>query len=104
MLLSKPTILEYQMVSRIATTVDLNSTDEVNSSLVKARLAKQTKFDKNLIIHYTHEKRLQSNKKDIHQLWKQTFEQTPVMDTRLIIGTRNSRNTARELVHRHSKV
>ena len=104
MLLSKPTIPEYQMASRIATSIDLNSTDEINSTLAQIQLAKQTKFEKRLIIHYTHEKRLQSNKKDIHNLWNQTFQQTPVTDTRLIVGTRNSRNMTRELVHRHPKV
>jgi hypothetical protein len=72
----------------------------VDDTLTQARLSKQTKFDTNLIIHYTHEKRFRSNKKDIHHLWKQTFKQTPVIDTRLIIGNRNSRNMTRESVHR----
>jgi hypothetical protein len=38
-------------------------------------------------------------KKDIHQLWNQLFQQTPAMDTRLIIGNRNSQNLIRELIH-----
>ena len=99
-LLNKPTIPEYQIATRIATTFDVNTKEEVDNPLVRARLNKQTKYDTNLIIHYTHEKRLQSNKTDIHQLWNQTFQQTPVTNTRLIIGNRNSRNITKELVHR----
>jgi hypothetical protein len=103
-ILNKPTIPEYQIASRIAKATNVNSEEKVDNPLVKARLRKQTKFDTNLIIHYTHEKRFQNNKKDIHQLWNQTFEQTPVIDTRLIIGNRNSRNMTRELVHRRQTI
>ncbi len=60
-LLEKSTIPEYQIVSRIAKTIDTNSANVVENPLVKARLNKQNKFDSNLIIHYTHEKRFQSN-------------------------------------------
>jgi hypothetical protein len=99
-ILNKPTIPEYQIASRIAKTINIESVEDVDNPLVKARIGKQTKFDTNVIIHYTHEKRFQTNKKDIHQLWNQTFQQTPVMNIRLIIGNRNSRNMTRELVHR----
>ena len=100
-LLNKPTIPEYAIASRIAKSLDTKSVDEVNDPLVKARLRKQNKFDKNLIIHYTYEKRLENNKKDIHKLWNQTFQQTPVLNTRLIIGNRNNQNLTKEIVHRH---
>ncbi len=99
-LLNRPTIPEYQIASRITRTINVDSEEVVDNPLVRARLRKKTKFDTNLIIHYTYEKRLQRNKKDIHQLWNQIFQQTPIMDTRLIIGNRNSRNLTRELVHR----
>ena len=99
-LLNKPTIPEYSIASRIAKSLDTKSVDEVNDPLVKAQLRKQNKFDKNLIIHYTYETRLQNNKKDIHKLWNQTFEQTQVLDTRRIIGNRNNRNLTKEIVHR----
>jgi hypothetical protein len=89
--LNRPTISEYEIASRLAKAIKNNPNEEMNDSLVKTRLSKQSKFDSNLIIHYTYEKRLQSNKIAIHQLWHQTFEQTPVMNTRLIIGNRNSR-------------
>jgi hypothetical protein len=78
----------------------MDSKNDVDNPLLKARINQSKKVDQNLIIHYTHQKQFQSNKKDIHQLWNQLFQQTPVMDTRLIISNRNSRNFTRELGHR----
>jgi hypothetical protein len=100
LLLNRPTIPEYQIASQVAKAIKNNPTEEINDPLVKARINKQSKFGNNLIIHYAYEKRLQSDKNAIHQLWHQTFEETPVMNTRLIIGNRNSRNMTQELVHR----
>jgi hypothetical protein len=101
LLLNRPTILEYQIASRAAEAIENSQNEEMADPLVKSRLYKQSKFDHKLIIHYTYEKRLQTNKKAIHRLWHQTFKQTPVMDTRLIIGNRNSPNMTQELVHPH---
>jgi len=97
---------EHHITSRIATIINVDFKEEVDNALVKARLGKQTKSDINLVIHYIHihEKRLQSSKKGIYQLWDQTFQQTPVIDTRLIIGNRYSRNMTRELVHRRPQL
>jgi hypothetical protein len=100
MLLNKPTIPEYQTASQIEKTIAPNSKHVDENPSMQGRLTKQTKFDTNLIIHYTYEKRLQSNKKEIHQLWNQTFQQTIAMHTRLIVGTRNSPDLTRELIHR----
>jgi hypothetical protein len=47
------------MASWRAKTIDLISKHEADNWLVQAQLDKQTKFDTNLIIHYTSEKRLQ---------------------------------------------
>ena len=66
-LLNRPTIPEYQIASRIAKVTKGNPKAEVSNPLVKAQLKKQSKFDANLIIHYTYENRLENNKRDIHQ-------------------------------------
>ena len=49
-----------------------------------------------MIIHYTHEKRFETLKKDIHQLWNRLFHDTPIMNTKLIIGHKNNRSATRE--------
>jgi hypothetical protein len=100
-LLDKPTIAEHQIASRIANTIDLIHDNTVDDTLVKTRLAKTSKWINNLIIHYTHENRLQYCKKDIHQLWKHKFTNTPVVDTKLIIDNRNSANATKTLVRRN---
>jgi hypothetical protein len=87
------------MASRIAIAIKSNPNKEIDDPLVRARLKKQSEFDNNLIIHYTYEKGLQTNKNVIHQLWNQVFQQTPAIGSRLVIGNRNSRNLTRELVH-----
>ena len=102
-LLTKPTIHEYQIASRIAKSIKSEPDEIIDDPLVRSQLDKPSKFDTNVIIHYTYEQRFQSNKKYIHQLWNQTFQQTPVIERRLIIGNRNSRNIVREVVHRCPK-
>jgi type II secretory pathway predicted ATPase ExeA len=99
-LLYKPTINEYQIASRIATTIETPHNDTVDSSLIQESLDKESKWLNKLIIHYIHEKRLQNYKKDIRLLWNRTFEKTPIIFTKLIIGNRNSPNLTHELVHR----
>ena len=99
-LMNQPTVPQYQIASRLAKTIDVNSKEEVNDPLIKARLNKNLKWISNLIIHYTHERRLASYRKEIHQLWNQIFERTQVHSTRLIISNRNSENTTKELVCR----
>jgi hypothetical protein len=101
-LLNKPTVTEHQIASRIAKTLDPNNNDTMDDSLVQIRLRQKSKWVDNLIIHYKHEARLASYKKDIHQLWNQIFKNTPFMNTKLIIGHRNSPNMTKTVVHRRS--
>jgi hypothetical protein len=89
-LLSKPTISEHRRASRIAKTIDNENKDTVDNTLVKTKLDQESKWINNLIIHYTHEKRLATYKNDIHQVWNQTFTQIPILSSRHIIGSRNS--------------
>jgi hypothetical protein len=49
-------------------------------------------------MHYTHEQRLANNKKDFHQIWNNIFSNIATVNTKLIIGTRNSRNATKEMI------
>jgi hypothetical protein len=99
-LLNIPTIHEHQIASRIAKTINSDNNDMVHNSLVNTKLNQESKWNTSLIIHYTHEARLSTYKKDIHQLWNRTFKETPVINTRLIVGNRNSKNLTKQLVRR----
>jgi hypothetical protein len=100
-LLETPTVSEHQIASRIARTV-INSQDydAIEDSLVREKIKRKSKSIDNLILHYTHEARLASSKKDIHQLWHQMFDGTPVTSTKLIVGNRNNRKCHDSLVRR----
>jgi hypothetical protein len=88
--LNQPTISEYQVASRIAKKIDNENKDTVDNPLVETKLDQESKWINNLNIHYTHEKRLATYKKDIHQVWNQTLTQIPILSSRHIIGSRNN--------------
>jgi len=99
-LLNRPTISERQVTSRIVTTIDTSISDQTGNTQFPVNPDTTSKSTDNLIIHYTHEQRFDNFKKDIHKLWDQTLQQTPVVNTKLIVGNRNSRNATKTLMHR----
>ncbi len=54
----KTWLYEYERIETVekAKTIDINSKEEVNGPLVKARLKKESKCTTNLIIHYRHQR------------------------------------------------
>jgi hypothetical protein len=92
-ILNRPTAIEHQVASRIAKAIDQNET--INDSLVQMQIHKESNPSRHLIIHYTHEARLETYKKQIHQLWDQIFADTPVTGTELIVGNHNSCNATK---------
>ena len=97
----KPTISEHQIASRmVRAAMDSQDYDAVDDPLVRVIIKRKSKSIDNLIIHYTHEARLASSKKDIHQLWHQIFNGTPVANTKLIVGNRNNRKCQDSLIRR----
>ena len=63
---------------------------------------KGAKANNRLLLHYTHEKRFDSYKRDIHQIWSETFGNTPVIEVKVIVGNRNNRDARSELVRKRS--
>ncbi|CAF1531528.1 unnamed protein product [Adineta ricciae] len=103
-MLNIPTIPEYRMASRIEGGKATPDHESVKTGVPKTKSTKSSKWNNQLIIHYTHEQRLQNYKRDLHRLWNETYRSTPIIHTRLIDGNRNNRTLARELVHhRHIK-
>jgi hypothetical protein len=58
------------------------------------------KKEKQLIIHCTHEKRLVSLKRDMHDIYHDVFVDTPLADLKLIVGTRNRRDARNDLIRK----
>ncbi len=103
-ILNRPTTTEHQVASRIAKPMDSHTNDTTDDPLVRNQLKNLFDSDRNLIIHYTHEARLATYKKHIHQLWDQIFTNTPVTNTKLIVGNRNSRNATKVLIRRRPHI
>ncbi len=103
-ILNRPTANEYQIASRITKIIGPLKNHIIDDPLVRMRLNKVLNSNQNLIIHYTHEARLATYKKHIHQLWNQIFKDTPVVNTKIIIGNRNSRNATKILIRRRPHI
>ena len=69
-----------------------------NTNHIDQQKYEQTCCNQTLILHYTHEKRLQTTKKLMHRLWQRIFNQTSIKNIKLIVGNRSKRNTKEEHV------
>ncbi|CAF4779782.1 unnamed protein product, partial [Rotaria sp. Silwood2] len=61
---------------------------------------KKNIFQNALIIHYTHEKRFTTMKKDMHRIFREAFQGFGIEAVRLIVGHQNSPNSERELIRK----
>ena len=64
---------------------------------------KTTTSDDQFYVHFTHEQRLRTLKKDMHQVYDNVFQNTPAMYSRMIVGTRNRRDMKNELIRKRPK-
>jgi hypothetical protein len=56
-----------------------------------------------LFIHYTHEKRFHSFKRDMHRVYENTFGSTYAGNAQIVVGNRNRRDIKNELIHKGPK-
>jgi hypothetical protein len=96
------TIAEKSIQSRINTAEYYENEKSDDGQYFQPKTTKDQR-NKRLIIHYTHEQRLASSKKDFHHIWDNVFKDTEVTKTKLIVGNRNRRKTTRELVSKRPK-
>ncbi len=78
----------------MTTNIDHNQLDEGEPSLQleesNKNIEQKPKHHGNpLIIHYTHENRFESLKRDMHQVYDNVFKNTTIDDIQLIVGNRN---------------
>ena len=55
---------------------------------------------KKFFVHYTHEQRLNTLKRDMHQVYEHVFQNRPARYTRMVVGTRNRRDAKNELIRK----
>jgi hypothetical protein len=76
-LLGQPTPRQSQVRLSAATAdIDNDQTDDHQIGPIITITKKQTNVDRKLFIHYTHEKRFQSFKQDMHRVYKDIFANT----------------------------
>jgi hypothetical protein len=100
-LLDQPTIHEHKRAARIAQQFDYEKSYPNLHPLVEAKLLKRRERANSIFLHYTHEKRFSHYKKTIHQLWNDTFHNTDVQTTKMLVGSRNNPNLCKEFVRRN---
>lgn len=107
-ILNQPTSQQSQ-IAMSAATADLDN-DPMDKSEIELQQStttekkKTTNYHNQVILHYTHEKRFHSFKRDIHHQYEQTFQNTPAMDLKLIVGNRNRRDARHELIRKRPKL
>jgi hypothetical protein len=102
-LLGEPTSRRSQLQQSSATAdMDNDQTDEQNNNDTTTTTTTKHNVDK-LFVHYTHEKRFEPFKRDMHHQYDDIFGHTPAMEAKLIVGTRNRRNATNELIRKRPK-
>jgi len=108
-LLGQPTQRQSQVALSAATAdIDNDPTDEQIMKMENEKnttTANETIYNKDdqLFVHYTHEKRFHSLKRDMHKVYQDTFRNAPAIYSKLIVGNRNRRNAQHELVRKRPK-
>jgi hypothetical protein len=102
--LGQPTPRQSQVESSTATADIENdqADDQLNQSTTKPE-KKPTNYEEKLFVHYKHEKRFQSCKRDMHRVYEDVFKNTPAMYAKLIVGNRNRRDAKNELIRKRPK-
>ncbi|CAF3875971.1 unnamed protein product [Rotaria sp. Silwood1] len=104
-LLDQPTYRASQVATSAATAdLDNNQTDDKINESTEARTkqnpAQKPQHADQILIHYNHEKRLDSIKRDMHKAYDKVFKNTPVGDIKMIVGNRNRRDAKHQLIRK----
>ncbi|CAF1389023.1 unnamed protein product [Rotaria magnacalcarata] len=95
-------------ISAATPDIDNDQTDEpqnepATTTTIHERNKKEHTRANKLIVHYTHEKRFQTFKSDMHQVYDNIFKVTPAADVKLIVGNKNRRSGKTELICKRPK-
>jgi len=100
-LLGEPTPRQSQIALSAATAdKDNDQTDDQIMEQQTTTDKKPTNYDDKFFVHYTHEQRFNTLKKDMHQVYDDIFQNTPAMYAKLVVGTRNRRDEKNELIRK----
>ena len=103
-LLGQPTPRQSQVtLSAALADLDNDQTEEQpkpTEETTERKDQKSNKTNDKLFVHYTHEKRFESFKRDIHSGYEDVFVNTPAMHAKIVVGNRNRRDTRNEIIRK----
>ena len=100
-LLGQPTLRQTQVTNSAAAADTSNhQQDLAPHQPIENQQHKRKPFENRLLFHYTHENRFQSFKRDMHQLYEHVFNDPSLPYVKMIVGSRNRRNTIKELIRK----
>jgi hypothetical protein len=103
-LLGEPTSRQSQ-IELSATTAGMDN-DQTDDQIIEQPTTtdnKPTNYGARFFVHYTHEQRFNTLKKDMHQVYDDIFQNTPAMYTRMVVSTRNRRDAKHEVIRKRPK-
>ncbi|CAF1393936.1 unnamed protein product [Rotaria sordida] len=105
--MNQPTARSSQVEARITQFNENNEESHIEqpvqttiATTTDTKKSKKNTFRDAVIIHYTHEKRFTTMKKDMHKIFREAFEGYGLEAVRLIVGYRNHPNFERELTRK----
>jgi hypothetical protein len=97
-ILAQPTTKQAEVaISAASVDITRNQQNGVMETSIKRN---KDKFQKNLFVHYTYEKRLKGLAREIHAIHDSLFQNTIHGTVRLIVGNRNNPNIVYELARK----
>lgn len=102
-LLAEPTNRQSQAASDAVSADKDNDQSDAQIKQQETTKTSGKNYGDKFFMHYTHEQRFKTLKREIHQVYDNAFQNTPAMYTRMIVGTRNRRDMKNELIRKRPK-
>ena len=102
-LMGQPTVRQFQIEAQLVLYKenhgDKNDNQSISTTANMTHATVKNPRDK-IIVHYTHENRFTSMKRDMHEIFREAFKDLGIESVRFIVAHRNSPNTQRELIRK----
>jgi len=107
-IIGQPTIQQSQVAMSITTATGNIDFDQLNSieemeSIGSNKKSTKKPYGNKILFHYTHEKRFQSFKRDMHTIYEDTFKNICATEVKIMVGNRNRPDAKHELIRKKPK-
>ncbi|CAF1194177.1 unnamed protein product [Adineta ricciae] len=99
-LLDETTVTQDRRAAHVTKNIDYNNIPTSTDPSIREKLLKRKERNNSILLHHAHEKRFSHYKQAFNRIWDDTFHNTPIQTTTLIVGSRNNPSISKELVRR----